>query len=224
MKIKTLKFLAVFITLLISLSLITVFFANLADKTNTDTLTRVACIGDSITELSNYPNDLQTMLGANYNVQNFGVSGTTVLINSGKPYIDQEAFQNAKGFLPNIVIILLGTNDARIDLYQSLNRFVADYKKLISQIQSLESKPKIFLVKPPPIYNKEHNLSDTNLQEGVIPRIEQVAKDLGLPTIDVYTSLANHPEYFMDGIHPDNEGAKIIANIIYKAITESSSS
>ena len=213
------KFLAVCIAILIiSLTLIAVFFENFGNGTNNLNGARVACLGDSITELSNYPNDLQTMLGADYSVRNFGVSGSTVLLHTDKPYIDQEAFQRAKEFLPTIVVILLGTNDVRSDIYQSIDNFVADYEQLVSEVQALESKPKIFLVKPPPIFDNEFDLSNTNLVEGVIPRIEQVAKELGLTTIDVYTPLANHPEYFMDGIHPNNEGARLIASEIYKAI------
>jgi lysophospholipase L1-like esterase len=175
-------------------------------------------MGDSITELSGYPNDLQTLLGADYLVGNFGVSGATVLLNSYIPYIDQEAFQEAKDFLPNIVVIMLGTNDARADIYRSIDNFVADYEQLAREVQALESKPKIFLVKPPPIFDNDLALNNTNLLEGVILRIEQVAEELGLTTIDVYTPLANHPEYFVDGVHPNNEGASLIAGEIYKAI------
>jgi lysophospholipase L1-like esterase len=180
--------------------------------------TRVACIGDSITQFSTYPNELQTMLGTNYNVREFGVSGATVLFSSVTPYIDQKEFQAAKEFLPNIVIILLGTNDARADTYQSIDNFVADYEHLVREVQALESKPKIFLVKPPPIFDNEIDLSNANLLEGIIPRIEQVANELGLTTIDVYTPLAGHPEYFVDGVHPNNDCAKLIASEIYKAI------
>ena len=209
------KFFAVCIAVLIvSLTLIAVFSGTVGDRTNTN-LTRVACIGDSITELSTYPHHLQTMLGTNYLVKEFGVTGSTVLTNSVTPYIDQEEFQTAKEFLPNIVVILLGTNDAREDHYQSIDNFVADYEQLVREVQALESKPKIFLVKPPPIFDNEY-LRNTNLLEGIIPRIEQVANELSLTTIDVYTPLANHPEYFMaDGIHPNDEGATLIASEIY---------
>jgi lysophospholipase L1-like esterase len=73
-------------------------------------------------------------------------------------------------------------------------------------------------VKPPPIFHNNLNLSNANLVEGVIPGIEQVAKDLDLPTIDVYTPLVDHSNYFMDGVHPNNNGASVIASIIYKSL------
>ena len=60
---------------------------------------KIACIGDSITELSGYPEMAQQILGMNYIIGNFGASGTTVLFNSEYPYIRQEAFIEAKRFL-----------------------------------------------------------------------------------------------------------------------------
>jgi acyl-CoA thioesterase-1 len=98
--------------------------------------------------------------------------------------------------------------------------------KLINEIQALESNPKIFLVKPPPIFDNKYELKNENLLEGIIPRIEQIANEEGLLIIDVYAALENHPEYFWDdGVHPSNEGANVIANEVYEAIilsTESS--
>jgi lysophospholipase L1-like esterase len=158
------------------------------------------------------------MLGDGYDVGNFGAASSTVLFNTENPYIYQNASERAREFLPDITIIMLGTNDARTDYYLSIDNFVADYEILIEVFQAVASKPKIFLVKPPPIFNNDLNLSSTNLLEGVIPRVQQVANALNLPTIDVYTPLANHPEYFVDGVHPNNEGAQKIGSEVYNAI------
>jgi acyl-CoA thioesterase-1 len=219
MKPKRKIILAVSIAIVIALSLIVaVFSENLASSSAEGKLARVACLGDSLTEITGYPVDLQTLLGNNSVVGNFGVNGATVNFNTDKPYYFEPAFHNAKIFEPTTVIIMLGTNDARTDNYQQINSFVADYEKMITRLQALSSKPQIFLVEPPPIFNNTLNLNGTSFAEGVIPRIEQVASTLGLPIINVYTPLINHPEYFPDGVHPDSEGAQIIANIIYKAI------
>jgi lysophospholipase L1-like esterase len=212
--------------LLITLSILAIILENTVYNNSSANLIRVACIGDSITELPDYPHDLQTLLGSNYTVGNFGVGGATVLLDTDKPYIDQVKFVEAKNFLPDIAIIMLGTNDARTDHYKSIDDFVPDYMKLINEIQALESNPKIFLVKPPPIFDNKYELKNENLLEGIIPRIEQIANEEGLLIIDVYAALENHPEYFWDdGVHPSNEGANVIANEVYEAIilsTESS--
>jgi acyl-CoA thioesterase-1 len=181
---------------------------------------RVACIGDSITAISEYPVDLQAMLGRNYKVSNFGVVGTTLLSTAYKPYIYEKALQRAKLFQPNIVVIMLGTNDAHVGNYPLMDSFVADYENLISEFQVLLSNPEIFLVKPPPIFTNEFGLTNALLVEEVIIRIEQVAKNFGLLTIDVYNPFVNHPEYFKDGVHPTSEGASIIASEIYREIIQ----
>jgi lysophospholipase L1-like esterase len=217
------KNLAIFLKILIlTLSLLAISANFLAD-TKSNNRNHVACIGDSITQITNYPNELQTMLGANYFVKNFGVSGSTVLNSTVRPYIQQEAFKKAKEFLPDTVIIMLGTNDANTHNLPSINQFVKDYTSLINQIQKLATEPIIFIVKPPPIFYTGFDINNTNLQEAVMPRIEQVAKQLELPTIDVYSSLINYPEYFPDGVHPNNQGGKAIANQIYQTITSETS-
>lgn len=179
---------------------------------------RVACIGNSITELTSYPINLQIRLGSNYRVENFGSSGATVLIDTYTPYIYQTAFFNAKNFLPDIAVVMLGTNDARTDNFKSIENFFSDYVKLISAIQGLDNKPKILLVKPPPIFDNNLGLEVTNFSEKIIPLIEDIANDLSLPIIDVYGALKDHPEYFPDGVHPNNEGASFITIEIFNEI------
>lgn len=220
------KKVAVYIcVLLVTLISVAIILENTVYNNSSANLIRVACIGDSITELPAYPHELQTLLGTNYIVGNFGAGGSTVLLDTDKPYIDQVEFVRAKNFLPDIAIIMLGTNDARTDHFKSIDNFVPDYMKLINEIQALKSNPKIFLVKPPPIFDNVE-LKNVNLLEGIIPRIEQIANEEGLLIIDVYAALENHPEHFWnDGVHPNSEGATVIANEVYEAIilsTESS--
>jgi len=209
--------------IVITLSLITVLAENRTsdspDVKLDDKLARVACLGDSITNITGYPADLQTLLGNSSIVGNFGVTGATVDFYTEKPYFFEPTFRNASSFEPTTVIIMLGTNDARTDNYLQINSFVLDYEKTITRIQTFSSNPQIFLVEPPPIFNNTLDLNSTSFVEGVIPRIEQVATAMGLPIINLYTPLINHPEYFSDGVHPNSEGAQIIANIIYKAIS-----
>jgi len=210
--------------LLVTLSILAIILGNMVHNNSSANLIRVACIGDSITELPAYPHALQIRLGTNYTVGNFGAGGSTVLLDTGQPYIDQVEFVRAKNFLPDIAVIMLGTNDARTDHFESIENFVPDYMKLINEIQALESNPKIFLVKPPPLFDNKLELKNVNLVEGIIPRIEQIANEEGLFIIDVYAALENHPEYFWDGVHPGSEGATVIANEVYEAIILSAES
>ena len=142
--------------------------------------------------------------------------------NTDGPYFYELAFRHSLAFEPTIVIIMLGTNDARTDNYQQINSFVADYERIITRVQALSSKPQIFLVLPPPIFNNTLDLNSTSFVDGVIPRIQQVANALNLPVINIYNPLLNYPQYFPDGVHPDSEGAQIIANTVYNALNSKS--
>lgn len=208
--------------LILALSLTVVFSQDLASTSGDNKLARVACLGDSITQETGYPEALQRLMGNTSVVCNFGFSGSTVIFNSSEPYFYEHEFKNAKFFGPTTVIIMLGTNDAHADVYTQINDFVSNYEMMIRSIQKLSSKPQIFLVKPPPIFNNTLGVDIDSYVQGVIPRIQEVANQTGLPLIDVYTPLLNHPEYFRDGLHPNSDGAKIIANIIHDAIISNS--
>jgi lysophospholipase L1-like esterase len=203
--------------LIISISYAAFFSGNQEKPSKQSVPISVACVGDSITEWSGYPVALQTMLGGNYSVGNFGVTGSTVSTNSSKPYVKQSVFQDSMDFEPSIVIIMLGTNDAHT--YQSTDNFVNDYETLVADYQSLPGDQRIILVRPPPIYENNLDLSGTNLQEDIIPLIEQVAGNLNVPVLDVNTALTNHPAYFVDGVHPNSDGAIAIATEVSQAIT-----
>ena len=179
---------------------------------------RVACVGDSITQGSGYPAKLQLLLGKNYLVGNFGVAGTTVSLDSSSPYMNETAFQKAEEFNPKFVVIMLGTNDARTDVNESSESFEEDYSQLVSSFQNLSSNPQIFLVDSPPIFTDNPNYNGTYLANHVIPQIDVVASNLNLPTVDVYSAFGNHADYFMDGVHPNPEGASLIASEVDNAI------
>ena len=178
---------------------------------------KIACIGDSITELSGYPEIAQQILGINYIIGNFGASGTTVLFNSEYPYMYQEAFVEAKKFQPNIAVVMLGTNDANRVFEDFQSDFVNDYLTLLSSIQAFDSNPKVLVAIPPQIFG-DLLLSGKVFDKKIIPSIEKVADKYGLPTIDVYSAMSK-PEFFFDGVHPNGEGTRIIANAICNAIS-----
>jgi lysophospholipase L1-like esterase len=212
------KFSVILIVVLASLVFIALYSGINRNSDDLSRVIRVACVGDSITEGSGYPRDLNMMLGANYTIRNFGVGESTVLLDSDKPYMNQTAFQRVKIFLPDIVVIMLGTNDAIPNYYEYIGNFVADYITLVQSFQSLDSNPKIWLVLPPPIYDDILGPDSANLVEGILPRIEQVANDMNLPLINVFEALDGHPEYSADGVHLNKQGVKLMVTEIYTAI------
>lgn len=185
---------------------------------------KVACIGNSITyghglkRDETYPVQLQNMLGTDWNVQNFGVSGRTLLSHGDLPYIKEKAFANAKEFAPDVVIIKLGTNDAKPQNWKYKDEFVGDYTALIKEFEALPSHPKVFICYPVPAYGKNFNINDSIVNKHIVPLVKQVAKKNKAGLIDLYKPLSNHADWFPDKIHPTKEGAGEIAKVISKTL------
>ncbi|MGA2387059.1 MAG: GDSL-type esterase/lipase family protein [Candidatus Bathyarchaeia archaeon] len=188
-----------------------------ADHSQTSPI-RVACLGDSLTCGTAYPVDLWLMLGSNYVVGNFGINGATVFLKSDNPYMTTPAYHVAKRFNPQIVIIMLGTNDANPALNESNAVFISDYVQLVSAFQGLSSKPKVWIAEPPPIFNNTAGLSGQYFVQNIIPDIAQVANETGASLIDVYNPMLSHSAYFPDGVHPDSDGSLAVARVIYDAL------
>jgi lysophospholipase L1-like esterase len=176
----------------------------------------VALIGDSITELSTYPQNLAKLLGPTYTIGNFGVCGTTITLNSASPYMYTEALKEAKKSEPDIVVIMLGTNDAEETVFQT--NLIADYLVLIEQFTTLEKKPTVYVIKPPPIFSSWGGLNGEVLTKEILPAIEQVAKTANVSLINVFSVLKN-PSCFFDGVHPNDFGGKLIAEAVYHTLT-----
>jgi lysophospholipase L1-like esterase len=188
---------------------------------------RVACVGDSITYGSSikfrirdcYPAQLDRMLGDKWETRNFGVGGATMLKKGDKPYWKQQAFEDALAFNPYVVIIKLGTNDTKPQNWKFRKEFAADYIGMIDHFANLPNNPRIWICYPVPAYPARWGISDSRIKNEVVPLIEQVARKKHVPVIDLYEPLSNKPELFPDLIHPNAEGARLIAKEIYKALT-----
>lgn len=192
-------------------------FSSLQPVVDAHTL-KVACVGDSITEYSGYPTKLQVLLGGNYEVRNFGVSGSTASLDGKIAYMEQQAFLKAMHFEPELVVIMLGTNDANLETTNDTD-IEWDYLQLVHAFQGLESNPDIVVVESPPIYSDYSGYNNTHLVTNVIPTIKTVADELNLTTVDMYSAM-NNSGYFEDGIHPNDEGSSVIASTIYDAVLQ----
>ncbi len=188
---------------------------------------RVACVGDSITfgsgikdrDHQSYPAQLQAMLGGAYEVKNFGVSGATLLNAGDNPYTKQKAFEAAKAFKPNIVVIKLGTNDSKPQNWSHKDEFAADAKAMVEAFQSLETKPRVYLCRPVPAYPGNWGIRDEIIKNEVIPLIDAAAKEKDAQLIDLYAALSDKPAMFPDKVHPNADGARVIAATVYNALT-----
>ena len=195
------------------------------------TVVKVACIGDSITfgsgltdrHKESYPAQLQVMFdeaggGRKWEVQNFGVSGATLLKKGDRPYWDQKRFAAAKQFNPDLVIIKLGTNDSKPPNWEHKTGFAADLAGLIEAFRALPSRPDVWVCRPVPAFPGKYGIRDEIIRKEILPIIDAVAKEQNVPIIDLYTALSDQPEHFPDTIHPNADGARVMAREVHKAL------
>ena len=191
---------------------------------------KVACIGNSITygyglpdrATQSYPVQLQKMLGESYQVENFGKSGATLLNKGHRPYMQQDEYHRAIDFAGDIVVIHLGINDTDPrDWPDYRDFFVKDYIALIDSFRVANPEARIMIARLTPIADRHPRfLSGTRDWHGEIQlAIENVARYAGVQLIDLHKPLYPYPFMLTDAVHPDPEGAFVLAQTVYSAIT-----
>ena len=190
-------------------------------------ITKVAIIGNSITEgtflndpaVNSYPGQLAKMLPANWEVGNFGVSGRTMLKKGDYPIWNEQKFKNALNFEPNIVVIMLGTNDSKPYNWVHKEDFYADYVSMVDTFENLSSHPKVIVCYPPKAFTHAYNINDSVIHNEIIPIIKRISEEKKLQIIDCYTPTTDKSSLFNDGIHPNKDGAHYVAGIFYTGLT-----
>ena len=196
--------------------------------------TQIACVGDSITygatirdkSHDSYPAQLGTMLGRKYSVKNFGASGYTLQESCDRPYTSHKRYRKSLDFKPDVVLIMLGTNDTKPYNWISTEAFQDNYRQLILSYQELPSRPDVILMTPASVFPENFNPAKPyKIRAGVAGEaakaVRELAKELGLPFIDIHEVTASHPEFFLqDGVHPNELGAKAIARTVYEALKD----
>ncbi|HOW65265.1 MAG TPA: GDSL-type esterase/lipase family protein [Candidatus Paceibacterota bacterium] len=184
---------------------------------------KVACVGDSITQGSglsdpvnlSYPGKLSKLMGTQYQVRNFGVSGTTLLKKGDMPYWKQSAFASSTNFHPDIVIIKLGSNDSKPQNWRYGTNYVQDYLDLIAVYTNLPSHPRLFLCTPCPVYKTgAFSINPGIVSTNIAPAVRGLCELTGHSLIDVHEAMSGHPEWFPDTVHPNAAGTSVLAALV----------
>jgi lysophospholipase L1-like esterase len=187
---------------------------------------RVACIGDSITfgaevenrDENNYPAVLGKRLGAQFVVRNFGVNGATLQRAGDNPYWKLPQLEEVDNYRPDLILIMLGTNDTKPQNWKGRTAFEDDARAFVEHFQALPTKPKIWVCLPVPVYGVQWGINDETLFGQILPAWAHVAQQKKLAVIDLYDALSNRPDLFPDKVHPNAKGAEIIAHTVEMAL------
>lgn len=226
------KQLAALLVFLLMMTLVPTALAETDDgaDTSADTADRitVACVGDSLTQgtccsdeaIYSYPAVLRDLLDGNtYEVGNYGASGFAAMkkYNSGWSYWGHANFSKSHDCQPDVVILMLGTNDIIHERFDTDYR--TDMKALIESYKTLDSQPTVYLVTAPVAYDSRSD----NLQNKLLPAQKQIAQETGCPLIDLNTETAawdRNTLYAPDGLHFNDAGYRKIAEYFYQTIFE----
>lgn len=191
---------------------------------------KVACVGNSITYGTGiadrtkdaYPSQLQRLLGDHFLVGNFGKPGATLCYKAFRPYVVQPEFRQAMDFAGDIVVMHLGINDTDPRGWPNYrDEFVHDYLALIDSFRTVNPKAQFIIARMTPLSNRHHRFESgtRDWHEEIQQAIETVAHVSGAHLIDFFQPLYSYPHLFPDAIHPNAEGAGIMARTVYGAIT-----
>ncbi|MBQ4557674.1 MAG: S-layer homology domain-containing protein [Clostridia bacterium] len=198
----------------------------------------VACVGDSVTQgtgsspasIYSYPAQLQKLLGKGFKVVNCGKAASYVM-NLDSPYNVKKKSPNL--WYPNtaeytkymsssaeIVIVMLGTNDARsmTDVAAEAD-FVASYKALIADLRTLDTVKEMYLSSMIPAPNGDITYQGTVY---TLPRlIKSIADELGLPFIPTHENVHDYYNVMLnynDSVHPTNTTYPRLAYNFYNEV------
>ncbi|MDE5983850.1 MAG: hypothetical protein K2H13_01170 [Eubacterium sp.] len=198
-------------------------------KAAEDHQVKIACVGDSITFgctvrnwcKNNYPSVLSDLLGKNYCVNNFGYTNRTAIKSADYPYTNEKLYQQSLDYKPDIVVIMLGSNDSKENNWDK-DKFVNDYCEIIESYLKLESKPKVYVLVPTPLFEINGKvmwqLRKDIVDNEICPAVKQIANKMGIQYVDMYSLFENKKELFSDGVHPNAKGCKMFAQKIYEII------
>lgn len=182
----------------------------------------IVCFGDSITK-SGYPEELAGLIKAE--VINAGVPGNTTRAALTRMATDVLARQ------PGVVVICFGANDSRLaepEVYVPVAQYEANLTTMVEACK--ERAIRAVICTMPPIqdepYFQRHAREKFEPAGGLQAVIEtyrnaalRVAEAQRIPCVDLNRLLAAQPAWQRpDGVHPSEEGNRIIARLVAEAV------
>ena len=194
----------------------------------------VTCVGDSITAgigtssppATSYPAVLQTLLGAAFAVENDGHSGATMMASGDVPYTQVIQYDSSTAWAAagGDVVIQLGTNDSKAANWVGHAAFLGDCEALVRHYQQAVGPPRVWLSIVPPASATACCMIDSSvIANQIVPLLQQCAAETGAVNIDLFTVFQSHMDTQLDGVHPNDEGAAVLAKTVYDSLSKTPS-
>ncbi len=194
----------------------------------------IACIGDSITwgagvyntrETDAWPVQLQKNTNNKYTVENYAFPGKTLLSTGDNPYTNMQLYKESLQTKASAVLIMLGTNDSKPQNWNH-DRYREELESFARQYMELKQEPEVILMTCPMAFELEgsnyavYDIDNDVIRDEIRPIIYEVAEELELSVIDIYTLTEGHPEWFSDGVHTNKDGNAAIAAYVQQELFE----
>lgn len=193
---------------------------------------RIVCIGDSITFGAGVQKTRRQhawtyvwnrALGDSFQVLNYGVSGATLQKEGDFPYHKVGFLKRLVKADPELIVLMLGTNDAKPYNWNE-KRFIREYESLIRNLMRISRSSRLVLMSPPRAFPDQvtgitgYDIDPGPVEGSIRRAVHSLGERYGLQVIDLFALTKDHPEYFDDGVHPNEEGNKAIARFLKKEI------
>jgi lysophospholipase L1-like esterase len=185
----------------------------------------IACLGDSLTGgmfTNGYPTVLQELLNqrqpGQFVVKKHGIAGCDV-----NAWLSQQlsspGYRQAIAGGCDAIVLMLGTNDARIGCGFNEQQFSDKMRQLVNRLKSDAPGAQIFLATPTPVAAGDASkMYEPHILHNVYPRLfPQIAASCGASSIDCCSPLGGGgagQHLFGDGVHLTQAGDRILASTV----------
>lgn len=191
---------------------------------------KVACVGDSNTvgvglgADEKYTSYLQALLGTDIKVKNYGKDGAAVTeFSNGGSYVTHQEHGRSLEYNADLVIIMLGTNDAR-RWDESKTVFKQRYTSIVESYKAVNPNVKIVIITSAPVNEQGNklNIPLENIVNCLRPAQRELASELGAILVEFDGALANIPNgtalFQEDGVHLTRDVCLALATHIKNSV------
>ena len=129
----------------------------------------------------------------------------------GGYYYDAQCLMPLKEFVPDRIIIAMGTN---LHTWADKEKYIADFYK---QLNAIYGGIKTLSITP---LWRNDPAADREKMDETRKFIEQTCLKFGTECLNGEDLIFHEDKYFFDGLHPNADGAKIYADNVFKYLTQ----